>query len=78
LHRFVQFAPDLPGEKVAALRISAATTQSGNRRYCRATAMSYVATSTGDHRVPNKLDRPRADESLEDEFQRTVWDEVSH
>lgn len=39
-------------------------------------SMSYVATSTGDHRVPNKLDRPRSDETLEDEFQRTVWDEV--
>ena len=38
--------------------------------------MSYVATSTGDHRVVNKIDTfNRSDETLEDEFQRTVWDE---
>ena len=38
--------------------------------------MSYVATSTGDHRVGNLLDKPRNDESLEDEFQRTAAEEV--
>ena len=38
--------------------------------------MSYVATSTGDHRVTTKIDSfERSDVTLEDEFQSTVWEE---